>query len=82
MTEFVVSFRLPGDAHLFIRHGTNVWARNAKDAIAKFQKWVPEAYDCTAEEGMVVLYGMKWATWDALRGAQCAPAEGALEELA
>jgi hypothetical protein len=75
MTEFVVSFRLPGDAHLFIRHGTNVWARNAKDAIDKFRKCVPEAYDCTAEEGMVVLYGMKWATWDYSGGARFAVAD-------
>ncbi len=75
MRNFVVEFRLPGDRHLFIRHGTNVAGRNAKDAINRLHHHLPKAYGFTAEEGLVLLYGRKWATWDELLGAPCAQAE-------
>lgn len=69
-----MDFRLPFDP-LFVHHGTNCCARNAKEAVAIVQRGIPEATRLTAHEGMVCLYGRPWATWDATLGAECAPAE-------
>ena len=72
MRDFVVDFRLPFDA-LFVHHGANVRARNAREAVRIFRAAVPEAQGCTASEGVVCLYGKRWADWDASAGAECRP---------
>lgn len=74
MRDFVVDFLLPFDA-LFVHHGANVQARNAKDAVRIFREAVPEAQGCTAREGVVCLYGKPWADWDASAGAECRPVD-------
>lgn len=74
MNDFVVSFNLPTDEHLFIRHGTNTIARNAREAIAKVRPHIPGAFNFRAERGVVMLYGRRWCDWDSTRGAECAPA--------
>lgn len=72
MRDFVVDFRLPFDA-LFVHHGANIRARNAREAVRIFRAAVPEARGCTASEGVVCLYGERWADWDASAGAECRP---------
>ena len=74
MMDYVVEFKLPNDAHLFIRHGTNVLARNAEEAIALVKPHIPEATFLGAQPGVVMLYGRPWCIWDSTRGAECAPA--------
>lgn len=76
MMDFVVSFRLPGDEHLFIRHETNVrGARNAGDAVRLLRRHLPGAFGCTAEPGLVMLYGRAFVTLDDTR--ERFPAAGA-----
>ena len=74
MTDFVVTFKLPTDKHLFIRHGTNTCAKNAREAIANVRPHIPDAYNFAARPGIVMLYGRPWCDWDATQGAECAPA--------
>ena len=75
MTGFVVDFTLPGDAGLFIHHGVNVTARNRREAARIFQERFPTATVRKVDQGMVCLYGLPYATWDATRGAEFALAE-------
>ena len=75
--DYVVEFKLPSDSSLFIRHATNTCARNAREAIANVRPHIPDAFDFTADLGVVMLYGSPWATFDATRGAECAPADPA-----
>ncbi len=72
MRDFVVDFRLPFDP-LFVHHGANVSARNAREAVALFRSRVPAAQRVTAAQGIVCLYGKPWATWDSSLGATCSP---------
>ena len=73
MNNFVVEFKLPGD-DLFVRHGTNVVAKNSKEAISKVKPHIQNAQFLCAHKGVVMLYGKKWSTWDATLGAEYAPA--------
>lgn len=75
--DYVVEFKLPSDSSLFIRHATNTCARNAREAIANVRPHIPGAFNFTADLGVVMLYGSPWATFDATRGAECAPADPA-----
>ena len=72
MRDFVVDFRLPFDP-LFVHHGANVSARNAREAVALFRRHVPAAQRVTAAQGIVCLCGKPWATWDSSLGAPCRP---------
>lgn len=71
---FVVDFRLPFDP-LFVHHGTNCCARNAREACEAVKKGIPDAQRVTARPGMVCCYGKPWSTWDSTLGAECAPVE-------
>lgn len=73
-SDYVVDFTLPEDEGLFIHHGINVTARNAKEARAKFAAKYPQATIIGVCLGMVCLYGDEYSTWDASLGAECAPA--------
>lgn len=73
MDNFVVEFKFDSD-DLFVRHGTNVVAKNSKDAINKVKPHIPNARFFAAYKGVVMLYGKKWATWDSTLGAEYAPA--------
>ena len=73
--DYVVEFKLPDDEHLFIRHGTNVCAENPREAIARVAPFFPQAQFIKASEGVVMLYGNKFSTWDATLGAEYAPAK-------
>ena len=74
--EYVVRFRLPGDG-LFAWHGTNCREVSAAAAMARVQACLPEAKVTGAEEGMICLYGKKWADYDSANGAEAAPRDPA-----
>ena len=73
MMEYVVDFKLPNDPSMFVHHGTNAVARNAREAIAEVVRRIPDAIIRSAEPGLVVLYGAEYATWDESLGAPCSP---------
>lgn len=60
-SDFIVSFRFPCD-DFFVRHETNVFAKNAKEAMATIKFYLPEIENLSAQRGFVMLYGRKWNT--------------------
>ena len=59
--DFVVSFRFPFD-DFFVRHETNVYAANKREAMKIIKAHIQDAEDVTAERGIVMLYGERYNT--------------------
>lgn len=61
LNDYVVSFRFPCD-DFFVFHETNVQAKNAKEAVMRLTRYIPNAEEVQAELGVVMLYGKPYTT--------------------